>query len=115
MGVMDTYIKKLTHCGNPDLLPLADYGIVPQVFPDLPEGYRHSTTYTVYADRVEMGIEPIPAPTPLEQIATLESSITPRMMREALLGKNDVNPHTGKTAKQQIQAIDDQIAALRGN
>lgn len=47
-----------------------------------------------------------------EQITALELSVTERMRREALLGKTDTNPQTGKTAKQQIQAIDDQIAAL---
>lgn len=48
-----------------------------------------------------------------DQIALLEASITPRMLRETLLGKTDVNPKTGKTAKQQIQDIDSQITALR--
>ena len=47
------------------------------------------------------------------KIAVLESSITERMWREALIGKTDVNAQTGKTSKQQIIDIDAAIAALR--
>jgi len=49
----------------------------------------------------------------LRQIVALEAKITSRMHREVILGKTDVNPETGKTAKQDIDAIDAQIAALR--
>lgn len=48
-----------------------------------------------------------------EQIVALEALITDRMKREALLGRTAVDPRNGKTAKQQIQAIDDQIEILR--
>lgn len=51
--------------------------------------------------------------TQLDQMAMLESSITARMLREAILDKTEVNPKTGKTAKQQIADIDAQIVALR--
>lgn len=46
-------------------------------------------------------------------IISLESSITTRMQREATLGRTSTNPKTGKTAKQQIDDIDVEIAALR--
>jgi hypothetical protein len=29
---MDVYVKKLTSCGNPDLLPLAEYNLLPATF-----------------------------------------------------------------------------------
>jgi hypothetical protein len=56
---------------------------------------------------------PVYVPTVADQIAVLESSITPRMIREALLGKTNIDPRKLKTAKQQIQDIDNQIEILR--
>lgn len=47
------------------------------------------------------------------QILSLEVMITERMKREALLGKEDIDPRTGRTAAQQIAYIDEQIEALR--
>lgn len=47
------------------------------------------------------------------QIVDLESSITERMKREVLLGISTINLKTGKTAKEDIQDINDQIAILR--
>ena len=57
-----------------------------------------------------------PAPARLDilaQIIALEGQITDRMRREALIGRQTINTKTGNTAKQDIAAIDDQIATLR--
>lgn len=56
-----TEIKKLTRCGNPDvLLAVGPYDLddgtrlVPQVWPELAEGFRFGGEPVVYADRVEI-------------------------------------------------------------
>lgn len=59
-AVRSTYIKMLTGCGNPECLDLLEYSIVPQIFPIMPAGHRYAGT-VVFADRVELGIEPLPA------------------------------------------------------
>jgi hypothetical protein len=51
----------------------------------------------------------------ITKIRILESQITPRMIREALLGSTKTNSFKGnKTAKQLIQEIEDQITVLQG-
>jgi len=50
--VMSTYVKKLTRCGNPELLNLLDYDLVPEVRAELTETQKHGDK-VVYADRVE--------------------------------------------------------------
>lgn len=73
------------------------------------------------SNRDAMGITeeadpPTPQPTQaeiiLQQISALEASVTPRMLREAILGKSTINTD-GKTAKQAMTNIDAQIEALR--
>lgn len=59
-AVTSTYVKKLTRCGNPELLDLTAYDLVPQVWPELAEGYRYGGEPTVRAHVVEMGVEAIP-------------------------------------------------------
>jgi|DEB0MinimDraft_10_1074344.scaffolds.fasta_scaffold04561_2 hypothetical protein len=67
---------------------------------------------------VNGGVEAIPAPvvSTADQIKALESSITPRMIREAIAGISNPfpgGPHAGRTAAQAIGDIEVQIAALR--
>jgi hypothetical protein len=51
----------------------------------------------------------------LEQIAALEAQQTPRLLREALVEATTpaVDPRTGRTAREQLAWIDEQIATLR--
>jgi len=71
------YVKRLTSCGNPELLDLSAYDLVPQVFPPLAEGNQYNGETTVFANRVEMGQELIPVAIP--------SQITMRQARLQLL------------------------------
>jgi hypothetical protein len=54
------YIKQLTSCGNPELLDLTSFGLVPLVSPPLGPGQRYGEGRAVYVDRVEVSIEEIP-------------------------------------------------------
>lgn len=38
---LSTYVKKLTSCGNPDLLDLSSYDLVPEVREPLADGQKH--------------------------------------------------------------------------
>jgi hypothetical protein len=49
----------------------------------------------------------------IAEIRGLENSVTSRMIRESILGSSKVNPKTSKTARQEIQDIEDQIDVLR--
>ena len=55
-----TYVKKLTSCGNPELLNLSGWGLVLLVYPELSQNQRYTSARTVYQDRVEAGVEEIP-------------------------------------------------------
>lgn len=46
------------------------------------------------------------------EISALEATITPTLLRQAVLAKTKLDPDTGLTAKQQLKAIDDAIDAL---
>ena len=47
------------------------------------------------------------------QMAALEATMTPRLLREAFLNSTTINSKTGRTSAQQLAFIDTQIAALR--
>lgn len=92
-GAQDTYIKRLTSCGNPEvLLAAGPYDLpdgarlVPRVYPPLTDGQRYGGEPIVYADRVEMGVEAIPVPTAEELAAETQAwremaEVTPRQAR----------------------------------
>lgn len=54
-----------------------------------------------------------PAPTKQQRIVSLESKMTLRMIREAMLNSNITNPKTGKTSAQELADIESQIEVLR--
>jgi len=71
-----TYVKKLTSCGNPELLNLSGWGLIPLVYPELPPNHRYTTVRTVYQDHVEAGVEEIPVAEQQEAaLKALESSV----------------------------------------
>jgi len=51
-AMKSSYIKKLTNCGNPELLDLSVFDLVPIVYSPLAEGQKHGDP-VVYLDRVE--------------------------------------------------------------
>lgn len=63
-GIHDALLKNLTSCGNPECLPnLADYGIVPAVYPTPGANQRNSTVPIVTAEAVTFPVEDIPLAT----------------------------------------------------
>lgn len=67
------------------------------------------------ADGRPVAIDPVytPSQLALDQIHTLESSVTPRMIQEAITGCTDLNKNTGKTSAQDLADIRTQITTLR--
>lgn len=60
-SLQDVAVKNRTQCGNPECLPnLADYGIVPAVYPDLGPNQRYGIPPTVTAEAVTFPVENIP-------------------------------------------------------
>lgn len=50
--LFSVYVKKLTCCGNPDLLDLSSYGLVPEIIPERTMQQKYEGV-TVFEDRVE--------------------------------------------------------------
>lgn len=63
-------------------------------------------------------VEVIPThiPSKRERITALEAQVTPRMLREAVVGSSRPDPrYGGKTAAQVVADIDAQIEAIRAS
>lgn len=110
-GAQDTYIKRLTSCGNPEvLLAAGPYDLpdgarlVPRVYPPLTDGQRYGAP-TVYADRVEMGVVAVTA----EDLAAETQAwrdiaeVTPRQARLMLRSAGLLNG-----IKQMINSMDEE-------
>jgi len=90
-GVQSTFVKKLTNCGNPELLNLADYNIVPAVYPPLTESQRYSATPVVTADAVTFPGEAIPLPDIWrDQARVRRNRIANRVLAEPLSDDPDI-------------------------
>lgn len=78
-------------------------------------GFHIDSTFT----QVWSTIPYLPAPTSvLDQIASLESSVTSRMIQEALIGSTLTfadGPYVGQTSAQAIATIRADIASLRAS
>lgn len=99
-AVDSTAIKKLTSCGNPELLNLADYDLVPAAYAALGENQRHASTPVVTADAVTFPAEDIPQ-------EELDSAA------EALRASQTISRHQAKTALANHGLLDiaDQVVA----
>lgn len=103
-AIRSTYIKKLTNCGNPELLDLLQYNLVPEVYEPLAEGQKHGNQ-VVTAEAVTF---PAIAKTAEDMAAETQAwrelaEVTPRQARLMLKRAGLLNG-----IKQMINGMDEE-------